>query len=200
MDSLSLGSLTEFIAMKHWLKMGLRFVTVILMFPLAVMAGFGRLREMYTMFAHTLALVPGLPGVYLRGAYYFLTLRKCSLETAIGFGSYFAHPQASVARGVGTGAYCVIGTANIGARVRIASGVQILSGQHQHPRDAQGHFTGHQLSEVTIGEGAWLGAACIIMENVGAGALIGAGAVVGTPVPPGATASGNPARIIRVNT
>ena len=177
--------------------MGVRFVAVILMFPLALMAGFGRLRAMYTLFAHALALVPGVPGVYLRAAYYFLTLRKCSLETVIGFGSYFAHPQARVARGVGTGAYCVIGTANIGERVRIASGVQILSGQHQHPRDAQGRFTGDQFSEVTIGEDALLGAACIVMENVGAGALIGAGAVVGTPVPPGATASGNPARILR---
>ena len=50
----------------------------------------------------------------------------------------------------------------------------------------------------TIGDGADIGAAAIVIGGivVGAGARVGAGAVVVHDVPPGATAVGNPARIL----
>lgn len=185
--------------LRKTLKLSARYTGVALVFPLALMAGFGRVRPMYELFAHTLAMVPGFPGIFIRGGYYFLTLRRCSLHTAIGFGSYIANPQASIGYGSATGAYCVIGRASIGSHVRIGTCVQILSGQHQHMRDETGRFRGpDNFREVTIGDDAMLGAACIVMENVGPRAQIGAGAVVGTPVPEGATASGNPARILRM--
>ena len=181
------------------MKLVARWAGVALTFPLALLAGFGRVHTVYEFFAHTLALIPGLPGIYIRGGYYFQTLRKCALETSIGFGTYFAHPQATIGRHSGTGAYCVIGMANIGERVRIGTCVQILSGQHQHSRDAQGRFRGgDNFRQVTIGDDAMLGAACIVMEDIGPRALIGAGAVVGVTVPAAATVSGNPGRILRV--
>ena len=54
---------------------------------------------------------------------------------------------------------------------------------------------------VVIGDGAYLGAGCIIRQGkpstpleIGAGATVGMGAVVTKSVPPGATVVGNPAR------
>lgn len=150
------------------------------------------------MGAHLYALVPGLVGDYLRIAYYHLTLTQCSLESRISFGSFFAHPDCRVGPGVYIGAYNVIGRCEIGARSQIASGVQILSGRRQHARDAEGHILGADetaFTRVTIGPDCWLGAAAIIMADIGAGTTIGAGAVVTKPIPARVVAVGNPARV-----
>ncbi|WP_371742325.1 DapH/DapD/GlmU-related protein [Pseudoruegeria sp. HB172150] len=54
-------------------------------------------------------------------------------------------------------------------------------------------------SDVSIGEGAWLGARVIVTAGVtvGAHAVIGAGSVVTKDIPEGVIAAGNPARTIR---
>jgi serine acetyltransferase len=51
---------------------------------------------------------------------------------------------------------------------------------------------------VKIGEGAWLGAGCTILQgrNIGKGAVIGAGAVVTCDIPPFAIAIGSPAKVV----
>jgi acetyltransferase-like isoleucine patch superfamily enzyme len=165
----------------------------------AALSAFGRIKLVYTFFAQAYALIPGIPGDYMRSAYYFMTLRSCSLECQIGFGSYFSQPEATVARGVGIGAYCVIGRANLGEGCRLGSMVQVLSGQHQHVRDAAGHLAPGELSEINIGADSWIGASSIIMADVGARATISAGTVVSVPVPAGTTAAGNPARFIRAS-
>ena len=62
-------------------------------FPVAALSGFGRVTQIFRFGAQMFALVPGLPGDYGRIAYYRLTLRRCSLESRISFGSFFAHPE-----------------------------------------------------------------------------------------------------------
>ena len=86
-------------------------------------------------FGQLLSLVPGVLGIYLRGAYYYGTLRECSWETHIGFGSFFTHREACVGSNVSTGSYCVIGHACIGRDVRLASRISIPSGKRQHLND-----------------------------------------------------------------
>ena len=51
---------------------------------------------------------------------------------------------------------------------------------------------------IEIGEAAWIGTRAVILAGarIGAEAVIGAGAVIRGEVPPGATAVGNPARIL----
>jgi acetyltransferase-like isoleucine patch superfamily enzyme len=167
-----------------------------LTFPSAALCGFGRLPAIYTIFAHAYALRPGAPGNFLRAAFYRWTLRSCSINTNIAFGTYFVTPDSVVEEFVSIGSYCVIGRCRIGTWTQIASHVEIPSGRHQHERDAEGQLSGAAHGQVTIGARCWIGASAIVMADVGDGSTIGAGAVVVKNVPAGVTAAGNPARIL----
>jgi acetyltransferase-like isoleucine patch superfamily enzyme len=132
-----------------------------------------------------------------------LTLRRCSLDSRISYGSFFAHPEAVVGSKVYIGVYCVLGRCSIGDRTQIASQVQILSGRYQHQRDVSGAITGAEkgaFEAIEVGKDCWIGASAIVMAPVGEGTTIGAGSVVVKPVEPKVTAVGNPARVIRQNT
>jgi acetyltransferase-like isoleucine patch superfamily enzyme len=181
--------------MKSFLKSLVRGIAMLVVFPWALLSGFGRIPEVFEFFAQALAQVPGLPGSYLRVAYYVLTLQHCAPTAYIGVGSFFAHPQTSVGHRVVIGAYCVIGYVSIGEYTHLATGVQVISGNRQHMRDAEGRLTdvGQQFEEVKIGAKCWIGAGAIVMRDVGEGATVAAGSVVMTPVPAGATVGGNPA-------
>jgi virginiamycin A acetyltransferase len=175
-------------------------VALIAAFPFALLAGFGRIARAFEFFAHLVALAPGLPGSYLRVAYYAMTLRSCSLECHIGFGSFFAHAQASVGRRVYIGMLCVLGQTSIGDRTQIASGVQILSGRRQHGRSQDGRIEGaeHGTFEVVpIGADCWIGAGAIVMAEIGEGTTVGAGSVVTRPIPARSVAVGSPAKVIK---
>ena len=50
---------------------------------------------------------------------------------------------------------------------------------------------------VTVGAGAWIGSAAVVMADVGHDSVVGAGSVVTRPVPPLVMAAGVPARVIR---
>jgi virginiamycin A acetyltransferase len=186
------------------LKASFKFVLhrlfLVLAFPFALMSGFGRIEAIYLFWAHCSAAFPGLLGDYFRIAYYRLTLEGCALESRIEFGSFFAHPQARLSRGVYIGPYCVFGRCSIGERTQIAAAVQILSGRQQHGRDSQGRIQGAEsgvFETVAVGADCWIGASAIVMAEVGDGCTIGAGSVVTNPVPPQSVAVGSPARVIR---
>jgi acetyltransferase-like isoleucine patch superfamily enzyme len=186
--------------LKRVLKLSLRGVSLLVVFPSAAASAFGRWESLYTLFAHIYAMAPGIPGDYLRISFYRLTLEECSLSSRVSFGSFFAHPQARLGPRVYVGSYCVIGKAVIGEQTQIASGVQILSGAHQHSRNEAGGISGAEegvFHAVTIGANCWIGAAAIIMADVGSGATIGAGSVVSRPIPPRSVAVGSPAKVIR---
>ena len=188
--------------MKQALKFALRGFFLLLALPSGLVSGFGRFRAGFSYCAQACSLVPGIPGDYLRTAFYRLTLRSCSPETRISFGTFFAHPDAEVEEGVYIGSYCVLGRTRIGAHTQIASHVQILSGARQHDRDDQGNIQGaevHAFTEVAIGADCWIGAGAIVMADVGARTTVGAGAIVTKSLPANAVAVGNPAKVIRVN-
>ena len=185
---------------KSALKSLLHGVCLLMVFPSALLAGLGRWRIFYITFANAYALFPGIFGDYLRIAFYKLTLAECSLESRVSFGAFLAHPEARLADGVYIGSYCILGKTTIGRRTQIASAVQILSGGHQHPRDSEGRILSADrggFTRVTIGEDCWIGAAAIVMADVGAGSTIGAGSVVTRPIPPRSVAVGSPARVVK---
>jgi len=83
---------------------------------------------------------------------------------------------------------------HIGERVTIDPGVMILTSTHE--LDFPQHRAGKVItSPVTIGDGVWLRARCIILPGVkiGAGAVVEAGAVVNKDVEPHLRVGGIPA-------
>jgi virginiamycin A acetyltransferase len=188
--------------MKIVLKRTVQALFLMLTFPPAAACAFGRFHHVFSIFAHTCALVPGLVGDYVRAALYHWTLMSFPINSRIEFGSFICHPETSVAEGVYIGAYCVLGNATIGERTQIASHVQILSGAHQHARGPDGKMLGSEAGvfrKMVIGADCWLGAGAIIMADVGEGSTVGAGAVVTRSVPPRVVVAGNPARVIRAD-
>jgi virginiamycin A acetyltransferase len=173
-----------------------QFFALVTIFPSALLCGFGRIERLYTLFAHLHALVPGFIGDFFRAAFYKLTLRECSIDTTISFGTYFSRRTASVGPFVSIGAFCVIGCARIGARTQIASHVEIPCGRHGHARDAEGRLAGSVDEEIVVGADCWIGASAIVMADVGLGTTIGAGSVVVKEIPAGVVAAGNPAKVI----
>ena len=145
--------------MRKLAKSCVHAVFLVLAFIPAALSGFGRLKPVYT---------------------------------------FFAHPEAHIGKNVYVGSYCILGRVTIGDGTLLASGVQVLSGQHQHTRSADGDaFSGGQFVQITIGADSWIGAAATVMANVGSRTTVGAGSVVTKPVPDDCVAAGNPARIIR---
>ena len=173
-------------------------VARILTFPAACLSGFGQWHEPFQFFAHIMAVMPGLPGNYLRGAYYSFTLDRVGKDCHIAFGSFFSHAHASLGDHVGIGAYCVLGQVDIGEGTLFASQIQVLSGRRQHRRDASGHLTdeGRVFRRISIGPHCWIGSGAMIMADVGAMATVGAGSVVAQDVPPGTVVCGNPAQVM----
>lgn len=133
---------------------------------------------------------PGTGGLLMRAAVYRRVLRRVGRDVHVGYGSLFSKAEARLGDGAYIGRYCTIGWVDIGEAVRVADGVQLLSGRHHHAAD-EGTV---QLAPIAVGRGAWIGANAVVMADVGEGATIGAGAVVTRPVDPGDTVGGVPAR------
>lgn len=151
----------------------------------------------FALFAQLLSLVPGKPGNFLRSAYYFGALERCSWEVDIGFGSILTHRGSRVSRNVSTGSFCVIGHANIGDDVRMGSRVSIPSGKRQHLDETGQLSDATNYERVSIGAHCWIGEAAVIMANVGESCIVSAGAIVIHAIPADSIAGGNPAAVIK---
>ncbi|GAB5415433.1 MAG: hypothetical protein Cons2KO_30360 [Congregibacter sp.] len=150
--------------------------------------------------AHFVALLPGLPGAFIRRSFYTLTLDDCSQHCHIGFGSLFAHRQVRIADHVYIGSYALFGSVSIEENALIGSRTSVLSGQSLHELDESGQWSAYEanrLEQVCIGANTWVGEAAVISANVGAGCMIGAGSVVSTPIRDKVLLAGNPARFVR---
>ena len=149
--------------------------------------------------SQALALVPGLPGQYLRRAFFSLTLQACADTAVISFGVVLSAAGTRIGERAYIGPYCTIGLATIGPDALIAAGAQIPSGPRTHgtATDAPIREQAGAPTMVSIGAGAWIGNNAVVMADVGAESIVGAGAVVTRPIPAGVVAVGVPARVIR---
>jgi acetyltransferase-like isoleucine patch superfamily enzyme len=156
--------------------------------------------HLYVFFSQLYALVPGVPGVFLRGGFYRGTLQRFGERVHIGFGALVSQPDAVIEDEVYIGAYTIVGLSRVGARTLVGSRVSVLSGGAQHSRTADGGWTPSdpsRLKQIDIGEDVWIGEGAIVMADVGRGTLIGAGSVVSSPVGPDIVVAGNPSRFVR---
>lgn len=154
---------------------------------------------LFQAFSQFFSLAPGLPGDYLRRAFYRLTIHSCAEECSIQFGTIFATSGVSIGYGVYLGANCNIGHCTIGDDTLLGSNVTILSGKRQHNfarLDVPIRFQGGEYRSVSIGRDVWIGNGAIVLEDIGDQAVVAAGAVVVKPVEPRSIVGGNPATVI----
>jgi acetyltransferase-like isoleucine patch superfamily enzyme len=155
---------------------------------------------MFSFWAQAFALVPGLPGTFVRRAFYRWTLESCARTFFIGFGALFSQRAVIVEEDVYVGPYAIIGAARLRRRCLIGSRCSIPSGGGQHVLDVNLRWTPtdvSRLQRIEIGADAWLGEACVVLADVGSSAMVAAGSVVSTAVPPQTMVGGNPARFVR---
>jgi acetyltransferase-like isoleucine patch superfamily enzyme len=155
----------------------------------------------FVFWTNIFALLPGLPGVFLRRGFYSLTLHKCSLESHIGFGSLFSHRNSIIESNVYIGNYCTIGSAHISENSLIGSRSSLLSGSGQHIHNDEtgtwGAFSTDNIKQIQIGKNVWLGEAAIVMANIGEGCQIAAGTVISSDTKSYVMLAGNPARFVK---
>jgi len=154
-----------------------------------------------TASTQAIGLIPGLTGQYLRRAFLARTLAHCAPTAVIEWGTLIADPRTSIGDYAYIGPGCHIGYALIERDVLIAPAVHIPSGGMTHGIDDPDQPLRNQSGDrhcVRIGENSWIGAAAVIMADVGARTIVGAGAVVTSPLPDRVVAAGVPARVIRL--
>ena len=147
-----------------------------------------------------LSLFPGLAGVYLRRAFYMLSLKKSSWDCYIGFGTIFSHFTTEIGKNVYIGTNCTIGDVSLSDYVTIGSNADIMNRGKQHYIDKINvpiQKQGGEYPKVYIGEDAWIGNSAVVMADIGKKSVIGAGSVVVEDIEDYTVAVGNPARMIR---
>jgi acetyltransferase-like isoleucine patch superfamily enzyme len=156
--------------------------------------------RVFSSWAQFCALLPGVPGAYLRRSFYCLTLRSCSRDCHIGFLSLITSRETVIESGVYIGAMAVVGFALLGRGSLIGTRVGILNGGNQHQRLPDGSltpFAPENMPRTHIGADTWIGEAAIVMADIGARCTVGAGSLVHRIVVDDSVVAGNPARLIR---
>jgi virginiamycin A acetyltransferase len=147
-----------------------------------------------------LGLVPGLTGQYLRRAFLARTLASFHWTATIEFGTLFSSAGARLDENVYVGPRCHLGLVHLERDVLVGAAVHITSGSETHGTEEVTRPIREQVRPktlVTVGAGAWIGSAAVVMADVGHDSVVGAGSVVTRPLPPLVMAAGVPARVIR---
>jgi virginiamycin A acetyltransferase len=147
-----------------------------------------------------LGLVPGIAGQYLRRAFLARTLASFHWSATVEFGTLFSSASARLDENVYVGPRCHLGLVHLERDVLVGAGVHIPSGSATHGTEEFSRPIREQerpKALVTVGAGAWIGSAAVVMADVGHDSVVGAGSVVTRPVPPQVVVAGSPARVIR---
>ncbi len=191
--------------MRNFLKNLIFYVSFFIVFPSGFIVNLEKMVNRhaecwFSFFAQFWSLMPGLPGCYLRAAFYRQVLDYCDKECYIGFGTICTHRDVRIEKHVYIGPYSMIGSSWIRESSLVGTRVSILSGKTQHEMGEDGNWTPfnpEKKIQISIGPRAWVGEGVILMADVGKSCLIGSGAVVSSKVPAGIVGAGNPFRAIR---
>lgn len=190
--------------MNDALKLAAHLLAVVLVSPLLLSYHLGSLvlgkNRALEGASQTLALLPGLTGMVLRRAFLGCVLARCHRSAEIGFGTLFSQAGAVIDADVYVGPRCHLGLVHLERDVLVAAGVHIPSGGQTHhfdDPDTPIRAQGGERVMVTIGAGAWIGSAAVVMADVGRGSIVAAGSVVTKPVPENVIVGGVPAKVIR---
>jgi virginiamycin A acetyltransferase len=148
-----------------------------------------------------LAFLPGMPGQYLRLAYYWSTCRNVSPDACFTIGSMLAHRDVAIGEGTVIGAHSILGRAEVGRDVMVAARVSVVSGKYLHGRPsdrARGVLATAETERTRIGDFCWIGENAVIMASIGERCTVAAGAIVVRPAEAASTLMGNPARKVNL--
>jgi acetyltransferase-like isoleucine patch superfamily enzyme len=157
-------------------------------------------RRVFPGWAQFFSLLPGVIGVFLRRAFFRLTIARCEGDAWFGFGALLTDPRAEVGEYAYIGPYCVLGNVTLERDVLLGSQISVTNGMRQHGIDRLDIPIREQPGQwprVTIGEDTWIGDRAVVMASVGKHCVIGAGAVVTEEIPDYAIAVGAPAKVVR---
>lgn len=192
--------------MRRIAKTVANLIAVALVFPLVAWFQLysrlvpGRRESCFQGCTQALALVPGVPGDFLRRAFLWQCARECALTASIGFGTIFATPDVRIGEFVYIGPLCSIGHASIGRDTMLGTGVHLLGGARAHSSerlDIPMRLQSRSVDPIRLGCDCWVGNGAIVMADVGAHAIVGAGAVVTREIRDYEVAAGSPARVLR---
>lgn len=178
----------------------------LLVLPLVGAYGFsvslarGRKESIFQGYSHLVSLWPGTTGSILRRAFYRRTLRHCSRNCHIGFGTVFVSPAAEIGEHVYIGPNCMIGHVVIEEDVLIGSNVDLLGGRQAHHfarLDLPIRLQGGTTRRISVGRDVWIGNGATVSDDIGPQSIVALGSVVVHPVPPLTIVGGNPAREIK---
>lgn len=162
------------------------------------------LNGLYTWGIHLLHLVLDLLPAVLRGVLWGPLLGSCGKGLLVDHRVYFKYPwlvEIGDDVSINRGAEFYPGMVHR-ARIHIGSGVRIAPNVRLHAagHDPDDPALSDTAAPITVGDGAWLGAASIILPGVtiGAGAIVAAGAVVNSDVAAYSVVGGVPAKFIRM--
>jgi acetyltransferase-like isoleucine patch superfamily enzyme len=154
----------------------------------------------FSGFNMAFALLPGVPGNWIRKEYYRRSLKKCGRNVQFKFGSFCQYYAAEFGDNVMFGYFNSIGEVQIGSDVVVGGFVNFLSGLNQH---------GHKLGpvpfwrqpgdgrrKIIIGSNVWIGSNACIAASLGSSVVVAAGSVVIREVESCVIVGGNPARKI----
>ena len=155
--------------------------------------------EVFQFWGEFFAVFPGLPGSFIRSIFYKFTIKHCSSSARIYHSVSIAHRETSIGRNVIITSFTTVGRCYISDGAGIGSGCHIISGKMEHTLNSEGIDFSIPMkgSHVKIGKKVFIGDGCIIMADVGDGAVIGAGSVVVRDIPPYSIAVGNPASVVK---
>ena len=147
-----------------------------------------------------LAWVPGIAGQYVRRAFLARVIAACHDSAVSEIGTILSQADTRIDENAYIGPRCHLGLVHVERNALLAAGVHVPSGGRTHGtadvsvpiRDQHG-----SPALVRIGAGSWVGAAAVVMADVGRDTIVGAGAVVTRPLPDRVIAAGVPARVVR---
>lgn len=150
--------------------------------------------------SEALSVVPYLPGVIVRSAFYRRSLRGCGENLITEFGTVFVYPDVVVGDNVLIGRFTVVHHCDIGDYALIGERCTFLSGSRQHRFDRVDvpmALQGGQRRRVSVGRDCWIGSHSVVMNDIGAGSVVAAGSVVVAAVEEASVVAGNPAQLRR---